>query len=73
MSEKDERDCTGTSQFQNGSVHFCLTVVEQMLLRKQKVLKISWPKFPVQEKGLWNTDFFFYIVSYKLCSLKVRL
>lgn len=72
LYEKDDKqDGTGNSQYQSGYNHFCKTVVEERLLRKRKVLKLSklnslFKKCVHETKGI-------DISSYKSCSLKGRL
>lgn len=71
LYKTDKYDCTGNSQFQTGYKHFCTTVVEESLLRKRKVLKIS--KLNALFKKCVHETEGIDISSYKSGSLKVRL
>lgn len=71
LYKKDEADCTGNNQFQTGYNHFCTTVVEERLLKKRKVFKLSelnalFKKCVHEKEGI-------DISSYKSSSLKMRL
>ena len=71
LYKKDEHDCTGNKQFQTGYNHFCTTVVEERLLKKRKVFKLS--KLNALFKKCVSETEGIDISSYKSSSLKIRL